>query len=549
MARGAALAAALVASLLAVSGAGGSGAVTPKRGGTVEVWATRLETACVTPMIDVCFSGRAVNPFSYSLAPTVLAGAFRIRPGATYEPYLVSHVDHTEKPPFTLTYHIRPEARWSDGVPVSAKDFIFTHKTLMRYKAQLFYGLEKPLGLIKEISAPDPMTVRVVLREPQETWRAVYFAIVLPRHVLEGEDYLSVWSERIENPKTGEPIGSGPLLLGSWERGRSLTLVRNPRYWGPHTAYVGRVVVRFDAALSPVESLAQGEVDIASALPSDLIPALGDIPGVQWHSGPAFSWDHLEVRLGWGGHPLLRSRLVRRALAYGIDRRKIVKDIFGETVAKQQVADSAIFPHSSPYYRKNWSQYRYRPAESRRLLEQAGCRRGTDDIYVCTGQRLSFRFATRGDSTIRRHTLELVRGQLREVGIEVVPEYASQQVLVNQIVPSGQFDLAEFAWVGPSDGESALRIFGCGGFLNYTGYCQRRVTADLERAKRILDADEWADVLNGADAQLARDVPVIPFYWGVGVTAHRATLRGVLYHPINILWNVENWWLEPEPER
>ncbi|HSG14303.1 MAG TPA: ABC transporter substrate-binding protein, partial [Gaiellaceae bacterium] len=306
------------------------------------------------------------------------------------------------------------------------------------------------------------------------------------------------------------------------------------------------VVVRFDAALSPVDSLARGEVDSASALPSDLIPALQGTPGVEWHTGFAFSWDHLEIRLGKGGHPMLRSRLVRRALAYGIDRRKIVNDIFGGTVRSQQVADSAIFPPSSPNYRKNWSQYRYRPAESRRLLEQAGCRRGTDGIYVCTGQKLSFRFGTRGDSAIRRRTLDLVRAQLRGVGIEVVPEYASQQVLLNQIVPSGRFDLAEFAWFGPSDGQNALGLFGCGAPNNYTGYCQRRVTADLERAKRILDADEWAEALNRADAQLARDVPVIPFYWGVGVTAHRATLHGVPYHPINILWNVENWWLESD---
>ena len=51
--------------------------------------------------------------------------------------------------------------------------------------------------------------------------------------------------ERIDNPKTGRPIGSGPFLVERWERGKQLTLVRNPRYWGPHAAYLDRIVIRF----------------------------------------------------------------------------------------------------------------------------------------------------------------------------------------------------------------------------------------------------------------------------------------------------------------
>jgi ABC-type oligopeptide transport system substrate-binding subunit len=54
-----------------------------------------------------------------------------------------------------------------------------------------------------------------------------------------------IWSENVENPRTGAPIGNGPFLLKSWERGKEMILVRNPRYWGPHTAYLERIVLRF----------------------------------------------------------------------------------------------------------------------------------------------------------------------------------------------------------------------------------------------------------------------------------------------------------------
>ncbi len=74
---------------------------------------------------------------------------------------------------------------------------------------------------------------------------------------------------RIDDPRTSAPIGNGPFLLQSWERGRQITLVRNPRYWGPHTAYLDRIVIRFCRPCpllpAPAEVLAglrQGEVDM-----------------------------------------------------------------------------------------------------------------------------------------------------------------------------------------------------------------------------------------------------------------------------------------------
>ena len=65
--------------------------------------------------------------------------------------------------------------------------------------------------------------------------------------------------------------------------------------------------------------------------------------------------------------------------------------------AKMRPTDSAVFLPRSPHYRPNWSGYRYRPAQARRLLEQAGCRQGNDGIYCCAGERLSLRFITAAD--------------------------------------------------------------------------------------------------------------------------------------------------------
>src|SRR5262245_27204770 len=108
VARRLALAAAVAVSLLAVSGAGGAATQqTPKRGGTVVVGAGLFEPACLNIL-------RSCGPFPHLYIEEVLEGAFEIGPRHV-RPNLVSHVDR--ETPLELMYHIRPAARWSDGVP------------------------------------------------------------------------------------------------------------------------------------------------------------------------------------------------------------------------------------------------------------------------------------------------------------------------------------------------------------------------------------------------------------------------------------------------
>ncbi len=541
-----ALAAAIVVSLLAVSGAGGAGAQTPKRGGTLVLNVAApfgAEPACLAAAVSRCHGGPPRALMDY-VPSAVVPGAFEIAPDLTWRPRLVSTVDVGKTLPFTLVYHIRTEARWSDGVPLTARDFVFTFRTLTGIDELLTDVDRSLLDQMRSVRALDPKTVRVVLRSRFAGWRSL-FAIVLPRHALEGEDYPSVWTDMVHNPKTGGPIGSGPFLVERFERGKQLTLVRNPRYWGQHAAYLDRLVFRFDSGSDLGKAFNSGQIDYHWGFPPnrDFVSDLREIPGARVRSRATPFWEHIAIRVGQGGHPALRNKLVRRALAYGIDREAIVRDHFDEIAPGLSAADSTLFIKTSPYYRPNWSTYSYRPAEARRLLEQAGCRIGAAGIYSCAGELLSLRLLTREANTVRAHTLALVQPQLRLAGIEVVPVFAPGDALFNQILPSGDFDLALFAWnLGPE--VLPRNIHGCGGALNFTGYCQRLVTRDLDQAERVLDHAQRARVLNRADAQMAKDVPVIPLFWGPIISVVRTTMHGFVLHPNHPFWGAEDWWLE-----
>ncbi len=525
----------VVLAALAAAPAAGAPAQTPKRGGTV-VFGPVGESGCFNPFRDCGGSG----PQFFWMLQKVLPPAFALAPDFTSRPTLVSKVTFTRTPPFTLTYAIRPEARWSDGVPVTARDFLFTHRAIREYRRDDVHRT-----YVRSVRAVDAKTVRVVLRSRYAGWRRLFW-LVMPQHALAGEDLARIWTDGIENPKTGRPIGSGPFLVGDWDRGRQLTLVRNPNYWGPHKAYLDRLVIRFCQAscLAPLpaevlESMRSGAVDFTYARDTEIVPDLRRIRGTAVRLHRTSGWEHLDFRLASGGHPALRSKLVRQAFAYSIDRAEIVQRLWGEFDPTYRSLDSAVFFRSDRQYAPNWDDYVYRPALARRLLERAGCRRGVDGIYACGGERLSFRFSTL-PTRARQRGLELMQPQLRRVGIEVELSYG--RGLFDQIF-AGDFDVVSFAWIGV-DGFGAKGVHGCGGSQNYTGYCQRLVTADLDQADRILDADQRARVLNRVDRQLAKDVPVIPLYQIPWVLAYPDTLRNVAPSPENLFWNAEDWWLD-----
>jgi peptide/nickel transport system substrate-binding protein len=546
VARGVALAAVLAASLLAVSGAGGTGAQTPSRGGAVVVAvADTQEPACLNPLLATCF---------FTPGARVLPGAFEVGPDLTYRPNLVSRVDVVSRNPQTLVYHIRPQARWSDGQPLTARDFLFTFRAFTNPKLALPPAPAGDFGEMRRVEPVDSQTLRVVLRDRDPEYRRL-FPLVLPRHALVGADLAAIWRDRVDDPRTGRPIGSGPFLVAGFDRGEQLNLVRNPRYWGPHTAFLDRLVYRFSSSDELIERFRNGQVDVLSGSVTSVAAFLAlrkeRPPGSSFLSGPGTSWEHFEINTA-RGHPALRSKLVRQALAYGIDRdaiaRRVLGGLYGEPPAASRPLQSVVFLATSPYYKPHWEAYRYRPGVARRLLERAGCRLGADRTYVCAGNRLSLRFVTTAGVERRELAVTLVQSQLRRIGVEVLPVFIPSGALLgcqtDCVLVRGDFDLALFAWVYSAQLLTAAYSLVCQFGGNFSGYCDRLITRDFNQIWGILDLTRRVQRLNGIDARLASAVPWIPLFQVPHFVALRRNVEGVVINPGDPTWNAENWWLE-----
>src|SRR5262245_9776256 len=175
MRRPIALAVVIAASLLAISGGGAATQQTPRRGGTLVYRLFSAEPACLNILSDSCVGPSAL----FGITDAVLEKPFELLPNFTYRSQLAT-ASFTRRRPFTLTYRIDPEARWSDGKPITSTDFVFTLDAIRKYGAQDQRDLH---SVVRSIHTVDAKTFTVVLKPRSSVWRDL-FGNVLPSHAL-----------------------------------------------------------------------------------------------------------------------------------------------------------------------------------------------------------------------------------------------------------------------------------------------------------------------------------------------------------------------------
>ena len=327
-----ALAAAIAVSLLAVSGAGGAGVQTPKRGGTVVF-------GHVAPSRRVSIRSSCAVALDLSAVGTSSRPAFAVasRSPRCEATDLVSSVDVTTDAALHAHVPHPPGGRWSDGVPVTARDFVFTHDAIRKLPDGSGSPTARHPRRVRAVSAVDAKTVRVVLRSRFAGWRGL-FTHVLPLARPPRRGLLDRLERR--DPQSRRRAGrSGAARSSSraGSAGEQITFVRNPRYWRTHTRLPrpARRPLRRQCrgGTEPAEWLRTGRARLS--LRSALHHRRAGSGDSRRSAGSVLlagrtSWEHLDIRIGRRGAPGARGKRVRQALAYGIDRVAIARQLFGE---------------------------------------------------------------------------------------------------------------------------------------------------------------------------------------------------------------------------
>jgi peptide/nickel transport system substrate-binding protein len=472
----------------------------------------------------------------------VIRGAFLFTPQFTYKPDLISR--YTLKTnPMRVTYYIRKNARWSDGVPVSGKDWRFTWQTAVnpKYKDHI-----DPLGWedIRSITG-NGKVVNVTFKRNFAAWRGL-FTYVLPQHALQGTDMLTVWNDCICNPKKGNaPIGNGPFLLTRFDRGAGVTLTRNPRGWYGKRAKLDSIVFRFITNTnSEIQAIRSGEVDAIYPQPQLALADLRNQSGLRVVTHLGLQWEHIEIQQGAKGNPLAKQKWLRQALITSINRSAAAKALYGTLNPKVGVLNSLTrLTNEKTYNPKHFSKWNYNPAKVASMMNAHGCSKGGDGIYRCGGTKVSFDFASTTGNALRALAFTIFQDQAQKAGVELKNAFVPAGTLFGSKLPAHDFDLAMFTFLVTVDPHYVVANFSCGSGPNYTEYCNRTVTNLLARSDRELNMAKRLALVNKAGTIIGNDVPMIPLFQRPTYLVYKTSVKGMLDNPSSQgpSFNAENW--------
>ena len=476
---------------------------------------------------------RAVNDLVYS---AVLSPLWRVTPDLRYEPLLLDGEPEVGTDPFTVTYSLKPELQWSDGEPLTARDVVFTHDTILEH--DLDVPSRRGHALVRSTTLLGDHKVRFEFRRPFAGWRAMFSeprAAILPRHVLAGRNFEQVWQERVT-------VSSGPFEVDTWQRGQQLILKRNESYWGT-AAHLDEVIITFQAdSDARVESLRAGDIDVTTPMPDlDVRDRLAAIEGRTFAVAAGTRWEHID--LNTGAAPLNRA-FVRTAIAKAIDRDAIVAQLATPIHDEISALNNVLLLPQQRNYADHWSAViGYDPAAAEELLVRNGCERPAE-VYVCEGVPLELDYVTTADVGARIEQFDLIREDLAQIGVRLTPRLVVSDE-AHAGPPREQWHLFSYARQGSPNVLDAASTWRCDAPPrdNPSRYCSRAAAGLLGVASRILDAEQRGRLWNEADAVIARDVPTIPLYVQPEVLAWNAKIEGPA---INVsawgpLWNVGDW--------
>ncbi len=410
-------------------------------------------------------------------------------------------------------FTLRPDAKWSDGTPVTARDFVrswqrtLTPETGSAYNYQLFYvknaqafaeGTLKDFGEVG-VKALDDRTLEVTLANPTPFFLdlcAFYTLYPAPIDLIErvGDDWI----------KPQHLINNGPYRLADWRINDIIRLRKNPEYWDAANVALETVdVFPISRANTAFNFYASGLADVV--MDKGLAPPalLDDLKRRDdFHAAPFLGTYFLRYNCAKG--PFADER-VRRAFSLVIDKNLIVEKI---TRAGEVAADVFVPPGLEGYLPPDGLAAD--PEEARRLLAEAGFPGGAGFPLV------SYLYS---DSELNEAiAVELQSMWRRELGVNVALNRQEWKVYLNSM-SNLDYDIARSSWVGDyPDPNTFLDMFVTGGGNNRTGWSSPEYDRLIADAAREADPARRFAILREAEAMLVTgQVPVCPLYFYVGI--------------------------------
>ena len=416
---------------------------------------------------------------------------------------------------------------WSDGVPVTADDVVFTFDLIRRIgPSYVTYRIGGIPNLIDHVVALSPHEVELKLTQKvNPAWFLRLglgnSVVPMPAHIYRGMSLREMRARQTD--PTLFAVSDSAFLLADFQVGRHLTLVPNPLYGGRHPQ-LKRLVIDFLEGGNALQALRSGEIDAAN-VPYRLWNLARSLPGLHTEKldGP-FGYLSMILNFRSAHAPFIDDVRVRQAMAAAINQKEIIALAFhGQDQVTHGPVPMAMTAFLSPQAKAGYANLDYDPAHAASLLDAAGWKPGADGIRARNGQRLAFDIEVSAGVVDRLITLQIIQRNLAAVGIAMSIRGVEFNELFATLEGNGHdWDSIMIAWTVESFPDNQ-EFFSSDGTQNYGHFNDAK--ADRLNEAVITTAGDQA--LHEVQDYIAQQQPFIFLPTGAISTLTRSGLDGV----------------------
>ena len=380
----------------------------------------------------------------------------------------------------TWTFHTHPNAKWSDGQPLTANDAAWTLNTILKFSNGPTGNSAGMLAHVKSVTAPDANTLVITYQKPvANVLSNLQQVAILPEHVWQQYATGKGTGLRTYNnqPTPGHPVVSGgPFVLVSYTPKQIALFQRNPNFYGrkPHIDGFGLQYFANDDAM--ITALKSHQIDAVETVPVTSVATL-KAAGLHVYVGPGLEFHDFIINANpkKTTHRELLNPLVREAFEYAINRQQIVKTAW---LGYAQPGASIVPPGTGAWSDPSVTPLPFDIQKANQLLDQAGYKRGPNGIRIADGHPMSYQVIFPNDEAgAGDRAFQIIQAGFQQIGVQLQQRPMDDTAAFNAIsAPNSTyqtFDLAMWDWVPLEDPDFILSVLTCSQYGNWSdsGYC------------------------------------------------------------------------------
>lgn len=405
------------------------------------------------------------------------------------------------------TFKLRKDVKWNDGEKFTSKDVKFTFELMKDSGLGLYTDM---VGDIDVIEIPDDYTVIFKTSKPKANMLQ-NITPILPEHIWKavGEDQYEIFENQ-------NPIGTGAFILKEWKKNEYISFIPNKGYFKGVPKVDGLIYVIYANRDTMAQSLKLGEIDVALGLYKNHAKPLEDDKNITGYNFSENGFTELAFNCkndgASKGNPHILDKRIRQAIEYALDKQKIIDMVYegeGEYGTTLIPVSQKLF-----HYNPTESELRsYSPGKAKELLESADYKdRDGDGVREdANGKKLSFKFLLRSENTMEVKAGQMIKGYLKDVGIDTVIETLDDGALNDRIYSGADYDMFIWGWGGDVDPGTLLRVLTTNQIdnLNDAYYSNPKYDRIVEEQASNMNFEDRVKMIYDAQKILYEDLPYI----------------------------------------